>query len=319
MMIQGAFEVITASIVAGLTQHAALHPLDTLKVRLQYSKGVPMSTSVRGSLGDALRDLELPAGTSARPQPPKESRIWRAPLVVDLVGATRLLRRTPLRSLYAGLVPSLVAVVPTAVVYMPVYEAAAALFGSALPTPIVAPAAGVVTGVACSLVRVPLSVAKSRVQLGLAPSAGAALKAAYAAGGWPALYTGFGTTLALDVAVAVVQFTTLDTGRRHLDIKNSAMLGFMASALSTACTEPVDVVRTRIMAQLRRGEGSKAKGTDFNYTSLADGLKKAVGEEGIVALYRGLLPRLVLKSLGGAIWYSTYVSCRAALGSPVAH
>ena len=75
MMINGAVEVITASIVAGLTQHAALHPLDTLKVRLQYSKGVPMSTSVRGALGDALRDLELPPGTTkaARPQPPKES------------------------------------------------------------------------------------------------------------------------------------------------------------------------------------------------------------------------------------------------------
>ena len=57
MMINGAVEVITASIVAGLTQHAALHPLDTLKVRLQYSKGVPMSTSVRGALGDALRHV----------------------------------------------------------------------------------------------------------------------------------------------------------------------------------------------------------------------------------------------------------------------
>ena len=68
MMINGAVEVITASIVAGLTQHAALHPLDTLKVRLQYSKGVPMSTSVRGALGDALRDLELPAAPSLRPR-----------------------------------------------------------------------------------------------------------------------------------------------------------------------------------------------------------------------------------------------------------
>ena len=154
---------------------------------------------------------------------------------------------------------------PTAVVYMPVYEAAAAVFGGVLPTPIVAPAAGVATGVACSLVRVPLSVAKSRVQLGLAPSAGAALRQAYATGGAAALYTGFGATLALDVAVAVVQFTALDAGRRHLDIKNSAALGFMASALSTACTEPVDVVRTRIMAQLRRGDGAKAKGTDFNW------------------------------------------------------
>ena len=49
-----------------------------------------------------------------------------------------------------------------------------------------------------------------------------------------------------------------------------------------------------------------------------DGLRKAAAEEGLVALYRGLLPRLLLKSVGGAIWYSTYVSRRAALGAPVA-
>ena len=99
---------------------------------------------------------------------------------------------------------------------------------------------------------------------------------------------------------------------------SNAMLGFVASALACAATEPIDVVRTRIMAQLRRGDGAKAKGTDFNYTSLADGLRKAAAEEGMVSLYRGLLPRLLLKSVGGAIWYSTYVSCRAALGAPVA-
>ena len=76
---------------AGTTVDIALYPLDTLKVRLQYSKGVPMSTSVRGALGDALRDLELPPGTTkaARPQPPKESRLWRAPLVVDFVCIVR--------------------------------------------------------------------------------------------------------------------------------------------------------------------------------------------------------------------------------------
>ena len=87
---------------------------------------------------------------------------------------------------------------------------------------------------ACSLVRVPLSVAKSRVQLGLAPSAGAALRQAYATGGAAALYTGFGATLALDVAVAVVQFTALDAGRRPRASKDSAARGVMAAAGTAA-------------------------------------------------------------------------------------
>ena len=81
MMINGAVEVITASIVAGLTQHAALHPLDTLKVRLQYSKGVPMSTSVRGALGDAseiitsTKKMGGPGATLTLPLTSKKS-IW---------------------------------------------------------------------------------------------------------------------------------------------------------------------------------------------------------------------------------------------------
>jgi len=310
-MISGALEIVAASMAAGLTQHAALHPLDTLKVRLQYSRGTPMTSSVRGALGDAMRDLELPPGVGAAPRkkPPKESRFWRAPLVVDLVGASRLLKSMPIRSLYAGLGPSLLAVVPTALVYMPTYEAAAAALQAAgAPAPLIAPAAGVATGIACSVVRVPLSVAKSRVQLNLAPSAFAALVQAWRAGGPAGLYVGFGATLALDVAVAVVQFSTLDAGRKHLDIASSALLGFLASGLSTACTEPIDVVRTRLMAQLRGSD--KGKGTDFNYKSLGDGLRKAAADEGVTALYRGLLPRLLLKSLGGAIWYSTYVHCR---------
>ena len=83
------------------------------------------------------------------------------------------------------------------------------------------------------------------------------------------------------------------------------LFGSLAACLATAATEPIDVVRTRIMAQLRASEGKEAKGADFNYRSLADGLAKAARTEGPGALYRGLLPRLVLKSLGGAIWHGS--------------
>jgi solute carrier family 25 S-adenosylmethionine transporter 26 len=233
---------------------------------------------------------------------------WDAPLLADVAGAYRILRTTRPASLYAGLAPSLAAVVPTAVVYMPTYELAAAALADAacVPAACVAPLAGVLTGVVCAAVRVPASVVKSRVQLGLAPGAWAAATTALRAGGPRALYVGFSATVALDVAVAVVQFSALDVGRARTTMSN-AMLGFVASALACAATEPIDVVRTRIMAQLRVGE---SRGRAFGYAGLRDGMAKAARTEGVAALYRGLLPRLLLKSCGGAIWYSTYVACK---------
>ena len=63
-MFGATFDIVAASVAAGWAQHAALHPLDTLKVRLQYSRGAAMSQSARAALGDALRDLELPPGAA---------------------------------------------------------------------------------------------------------------------------------------------------------------------------------------------------------------------------------------------------------------
>lgn len=235
-----------------------------------------------------------------------------------------MLRSTRLLSLYAGLIPSLLAVVPTAVVYMPTYEMASSALTGSVASQFVAPLAGLATGIACATVRVPASVLKSRVQLGLAPSAMIALRRAIKSGGVLDLYAGFTATLALDVCTAVVQFTALDIGRRTpLLASSNAALGFVASALATTFTEPLDVVRTRIMARMY------GKTSRFNYTSVVDGLTTAARTEGFAALYRGLLPRLLLKSLGGAIWcarvlltqpvypparrYSTYVYSRDGL------
>ena len=68
----------------------------------------------------------------------------------------------------------------------------------------------------------------------------------------------------------------------------------------------------RRAADAARGGGALA-GTDFGYRGLCHGLRSAVRAEGAASLYRGLLPRLVLKSCGGSIWYTTYMACRSAL------
>ena len=64
-----------------------------------------------------------------------------------------------------------------------------------------------------------------------------------------------------------------------------------------------------------RGRGGGGGGGGFNYRGVVHGMRTALRREGIGSLYRGLLPRLLLKSLGGSIWYSTYQFTREQLRS----
>jgi hypothetical protein len=63
-------------------------------------------------------------------------------------------------------------------------------------------------------------------------------------------------------------------------------------------------------APLQRAAGAGAKtvlqtggrGVAFGYAGVVDGLRTAVAREGLASLWRGLLPRLLLKSLGSSLW-----------------
>ncbi|CAE5985469.1 unnamed protein product [Arabidopsis arenosa] len=56
---------------------------------------------------------------------------------------------------------------------------------------------------------------------------------------------------------------------------------------SPLCTGPFDVVKTRLMAQTRDGEGG------VRYKGMVDVITRIYAEEGLVALWRGLLPWLM--------------------------
>lgn len=54
---------------------------------------------------------------------------------------------------------------------------------------------------------------------------------------------------------------------------------------------------------------------DYGYRGLLHGMRRVAAEEGILALWRGILPRLALKSFGSSIWYTTYMWSRRALAT----
>ncbi|GAB2296627.1 Mitochondrial succinate-fumarate transporter [Dionaea muscipula] len=76
----------------------------------------------------------------------------------------------------------------------------------------------------------------------------------------------------------------------------SMISGFLAGTVGPMCTGPFDVVKTRLMAQGRVGVDSKYKG-------MFHAIRTIFAEEGLLALWKGLLPRLMRIPPGQAIMW----------------
>ena len=149
----------------------------------------------------------------------------------------------------------------------------------------------------------------------------------YQAEAWRAAATragGFRATVVLDSSYACVQFFFLEQLRAlalrtaptpaggsrpssptQLGAGANAAIGFLTGVCAAIVTEPLDVVRTRLMTQ--------GKNPHFQYEGLLHGLQTAARREGLYSLWKGLLPRLLTKAFGSVIWYTTYMACRSAL------
>ncbi|XP_068668451.1 mitochondrial succinate-fumarate transporter 1-like [Aristolochia californica] len=77
----------------------------------------------------------------------------------------------------------------------------------------------------------------------------------------------------------------------------SMISGFLAGTAGPVCTGPFDVVKTRLMAQNRSGGEIKYKG-------MLHAIRTIFAEEGLLALWKGLLPRLMRIPPGQAIMWA---------------
>ncbi|XP_010253792.1 PREDICTED: mitochondrial succinate-fumarate transporter 1-like [Nelumbo nucifera] len=77
----------------------------------------------------------------------------------------------------------------------------------------------------------------------------------------------------------------------------SMISGFLAGIAGPVCTGPFDVVKTRLMAQSRSGG-------DLKYKGMFHAIRTIFAEEGLHALWKGLLPRLMRIPPGQAIMWA---------------
>ncbi|KAF8542553.1 mitochondrial carrier domain-containing protein [Trichophaea hybrida] len=167
--------------------------------------------------------------------------------------------------------------------------------------------------VAACAARVPTEVVKQRVQASQYSSSWLALRHILTANTgastmWRELYRGWGVTVMREIPFTIIQFPlweAMKTWRsnmkgRKASSTESAVFGSVSGGIAAAATTPVDVLKTRLMLAKKR-------------QSAMSTLKNIVIKEGTAALFKGITPRIVWISIGGAIFFGVWDFAKATL------
>ncbi|KAF8551273.1 mitochondrial carrier [Imleria badia] len=168
--------------------------------------------------------------------------------------------------------------------------------------------------IAACLVRVPTEVIKTRTQTSSYGSTATSLSAARMVlkhDGVKGLYRGYGITIMREIPFTSLQFPlyeflkyrfSLAMGARPLHASEAAVCGSIAGGAAAALTTPLDVLKTRVMLDMRR----KTKDPTSKIPSLLSRFGQIYTVEGPKALFAGVVPRTLWMSAGGAVFLGAF-------------
>ncbi|KAG1339035.1 mitoferrin [Cocos nucifera] len=221
------WQFMVAGSIAGVVEHTAMFPVDTLKTRMQAGSS-PCQAPV--GLRQALRSI------------------------LHLEGPLGLYRGLAAMGLGAG---------PAHAVYFSVYEISKEFLSRGNPNnPVAHASSGVLATVASDAVFTPMDTMKQRLQLKSSPYKGVAdcVGRVLREEGIRAFYASYRTTVVMNAPFTAVHFATYEAAKRGLmevspDNANDERLvvhataGAAAGALAAAVTTPLDVVKTQLQCQ----------------------------------------------------------------------
>jgi len=162
------------------------------------------------------------------------------------------------------------------------------------------------------LIRVPTEVIKTRMQTStygtLGSSSFSAARLVLSSVGLSGFYRGFGITVMREIPFTSIQFPLYELlklnlarkfNRKPLFAHEAAICGSIAGGVAATLTTPLDVLKTRVMLDLR--DSSKEK-----LPSLISRFKMIYTTEGVKALFSGVVPRTLWMSAGGAVFLGVY-------------
>lgn len=131
------------------------------------------------------------------------------------------------------------------------------------------------------------------------------------------LYRGYIITLFREIPFAAIQFPLYEKLKRSwadsLDVLQvnpvqAAACGSSSGAFAAAVTTPLDVLKTRLML------GADKHGV--RYKNVGDVFRRTLSEEGYVALFSGVQPRVLWISIGGFVFFGAYEGFKTVV-SPI--
>ena len=219
---------MVAGSIAGMVEHMAMYPVDTVKTQMQALGSCPIkSVGVRQALQSILKSE----------------------------GIAGLYRGIGAMGLGAG---------PAHAVYFSVYEICKKSFsGGDLNDSVAHAASGVCATVASDAVFTPMDVVKQRLQLSNSPYKGVwdCVKRVLSEEGFGAFYASYRTTVLMNAPFTAVHFATYEAVKKGLmeispesasdeRLVVHATAGAAAGALAAAVTTPLDVVKTQLQCQV---------------------------------------------------------------------
>ena len=279
--ISNAHNHVKSSAIAKATSIFLLHPLDTIKTRMQ------LSPHLRKALSPSLPSLS---------------------------------------NLYRGLLPSLVGNVPYHTITFGAYE----VFKSKLQIqyPNIEPAkiyvaSSILADLVGSLIFAPTEVIKQQLQGGVHKHFCSAIANTVRDSGILGLYRGYAGMIGRDVIFRTIQLPSYEIVKdvyfkkfaknktekqiksKELEPFESMMIGAISSSLSAALTNPIDVIKTRIMTN---------KDNILSFGNIFNTANTIVRNEGLATLLTsGLMQRTIYFAPSAAIFYVTYEASKKYL------
>ncbi|GAA5967597.1 hypothetical protein JCM3765_002299 [Sporobolomyces pararoseus] len=269
--------------LAGTSVDTLFFPIDTLKVRLQAQQGFWAAGGFSGvyrGLGSAV--------------------VGSAPGAAAFFTTYELLKGTVLPQLFPAL---------STKEWAPLLHMLSASGGE----------------IAACMIRVPTEVVKQRSQTNTVKGQNGSwivAKKVWKTAGLRGFYQGFGSTVAREIPFTCLQFPLYErlklllaqhrtTTQKVSDLPayEAALCGSVAGGVAAGLTTPLDVVKTRIMLGQSRSATSPTSSGGILST-----MKSIYTIEGPKALFRGIVPRVLWISGGGAVFLGVYEQGKKLLG-----
>ncbi|CAM6009251.1 unnamed protein product [Sphagnum balticum] len=270
---------IFAGTVARTFSQVGVHPVDTVKTRMQIQ------------------------------EPTRKLCKWKKGIVskhigIGPVGVDNWFFKGP-SDLYRGVIGVILGTVHYALLYFSVYESSKSRLEKYLPTEVLHVVSASMGTVVASVVRVPTDTLKHQVQAYMHPNVFEAFRSVVTAEGIGGLYKGFWPTLLRDVPEIAIQFGVYEKLRAVLQAKRNVTklttaehltLGACAGAIAAALTMPLDLVKTRQQCGISQG--------------IPRIVMSVMQEKGAAGLFTGLGARALHASLTSALFFGLFEYCK---------